>query len=46
MLVVTDELTGRVGRQRRLAGTGKTEEEADIPRLADIGTAVHGEDVV
>ena len=41
MLVVTDQLTLRVGRQRGLAGSRQTEEDGRFTLLVRVGRAVH-----
>ena len=44
MLVVADQQPGRVGRERRLAGSGEPEEDGDALAVArDVRRAVHGE---
>ena len=43
MLVVTDQHTVGVGRQRSLTGAGQAEEHSAVTVLADVGRAVHGE---
>ena len=42
MLVVTDQHTVGVGRQRSLTGAGQAEEHSTVTVLADVGRAVHG----
>jgi len=45
VLVVTDQLTFRVGRQSRLTGTGQTEEDSRAGAVhAGVGRAVHRSD--
>ena len=46
MLVVTDELTLRVGRKRGLAGTRQTEEDGRLALLVGVGRAVHRSDAL
>src|SRR5690554_2834876 len=41
MLVVTNQETLRVGRERGLAGTGETEEYSHVAVFAHVGRAVH-----
>ena len=45
MLVVTDQVTVRVGRQGGLAGAGQAEEQAGLAGLADVGGTVHRQHV-
>ena len=46
VLVVADQLALRIGRERRLAGTGQPEEDRDVAGLADVRRAVHREDAL
>ena len=46
MLVVADEAAVRVGRQGGLACAGQAEEDGAVAVLADVGGAVHREDVL
>ena len=41
MLVVADQATVRITRERRLAGARQPEEERGVAALADVGRAVH-----
>jgi hypothetical protein len=43
VLVVADEATARVGRERRLARAREAEEERDVPLVPDVRRAVHRE---
>ena len=43
MLIVADQLTGRVSRKGGLTGAGEAEEHGAVAVIADIGGAVHGE---
>jgi hypothetical protein len=46
VLVVPDEVPLRVGREGRLAGAGKAEEEGHVAPWAGVGRAVHGKDAL
>ena len=43
VLVVADQATVRIARERRLAGAGQSEEERGVAVLADVRRAVHRE---
>ena len=45
VLVVTDQVTGRVGGQGGLAGAGQTEEQGHVAVFAHVGRAVHRQHV-
>ena len=45
MLIVADQPPLRIGGERRLARSGKSEEERRVSLLAQVGRAVHGEDI-
>lgn len=46
VLVITDQSTLGVGRQRRLTSSGQTEEDGDVAIGALVGGGVQGQDVV
>ena len=46
VLVVADELAGRIGGQRRLARAREPEEDRRVARRADVGRAVHRHDAL
>ena len=45
MLVVADQVHGRISRQGGLAGTGQAEEQGGVAILTHIGRAVHWHDI-
>ena len=45
MLVIADEGARGIGRERRLAGAGEAEEDRAVALRADIGRAMHRQDV-
>lgn len=46
VLVVSDQVALRVGRERRLPGPRESEEESGVALLALVGRAVHGHHAV